>query len=105
MRDSFRQGPPASADADTECVGLFEGDEAPPAMDEALGGRLGRLMESGEAKGALKKTAILHPDGAIGAQRVITVGLGSRGDSTPERVRVAAAVAFGRARDAGAKRI
>ena len=105
MRASFRQSAPQSTDADTLCVGLFDGESAPAALDEALGRKLGRLVESGEAKGTFKKTAILHPDGAIGAARVITVGLGKRDEFTPERARVAAAVAFGRARDAGAKRV
>ena len=105
MRASFRQGPATSSDADTLCVGLFDGDGAPAALDEALGGKLARLIESGEAKAALKKTAIVHPEGAIPATRVVTVGLGKRSELTPERARVAAAVAFGRARDAGAKRI
>ncbi len=105
MRASFHQGPPSSSDADTLCVGLFEDAAAPADLDGALEGKLGRLIESGEAKGALKKTAILHPEGAIGAARVITVGLGTQAELTPERARVAAAVSFGRARDAGAKRI
>jgi len=105
VRASFRQGNPATTDADTLCVGLFDGAGAPAALDEALDGKLGRLVDSGEAKGAFKKTAILHPDGAIGAARVITVGLGKRDEFSLERARVAAAVAFGRARDAGAKRI
>src|SRR3954451_19317106 len=105
MRASFRHGKPETTDADTLCVGLFEGDKAPGGVDEALDGRLGRLIEAGEAKGAFKKTAILHPDGAIGAARVITVGLGKREDFDHKRARVASAVAFTRARDAGAKRI
>ncbi len=89
MRASFHQGPASSADADTLCVGLFEGAGAPADLDAALGGKLGRLVESGEAKGSLKKTAILHPDGAIGAARVITVGLGKQAELTPERARIA----------------
>ncbi len=105
MRASFRQATPATTDADTLCVGLFEGEPADSDIDEALGGRLGRLLESGEAKGSFKKMAILHPDGAIGAARVIVVGLGKRDEFTPERARIAGAVALGRAREAGAKRI
>jgi leucyl aminopeptidase len=105
VRASFRQASPATTDADTLCVGLFDGAPADPRIDEALGGRLGRLLESGEAKGTFKKTAVLHPDGAIGAARVIAVGLGKRDEFTPERARVAAAVALGRAREAGAKRL
>jgi leucyl aminopeptidase len=102
MRTTFRQGDPGQTAADTLCVGLFEDEGAPP-LDEALGGALGRLIEDGEAKGAFKKTALLHPEGAIGAARVISVGLGKRADFDHERARVAAAVGFARARDAGAR--
>ena len=105
MRASFRQGTPETTDADTLVIGLFEGESAPSALDDALGGRLGRLIESGEAKGSFKKTTTLHTDGAIGAARVIVAGLGKRGDFSAERARVVSAVAFGRARDGSAKRI
>jgi leucyl aminopeptidase len=105
MRASFRRGAPHETSADTLCVGLVEGEAPPAALDEALGGRLGRLIEAGEAKAAFKKTALLHPDGAIGAARVVTVGLGKRDELTTERARVAGAVGFARARDAGAKRL
>jgi leucyl aminopeptidase len=63
------------------------------------------LIESGEAKGSFKKIALLHTDGAIGASRVLVVGLGKRTEFDLERARIAAAVALGRARDAGAKRL
>ena len=88
-------GAPADTEADTLCVGLFEGEQAPADLDRALGGRLARLIESGEAKGSFKKIAMLHPDGAIGAARVIAVGLGKRDEFTPERARIAAAVGAG----------
>jgi leucyl aminopeptidase len=103
MRTSFRQGDPAQTEADTLCVGLFEDEEPPAQLDAALGGALGRLIAAGEAKGAFKKTALLHPGGAIAAERVISVGLGKRADFDHERARVAAAVGFTHARDAGAK--
>src|SRR5919197_6311217 len=103
MRTSFRQGDPAQTEADTLCAGLFEDEEAPAQLDAALDGALGRLIAAGEAKGGFKKTALLHPGGAIAAERVIPVGLGKRADFGHERARVAAAVALGRARDAGAR--
>jgi leucyl aminopeptidase len=104
MRASFRQGAPADADADTLCFGLFEGDDPPAALDRALGGRLAPLIESGEAKGAFKKLALLHPDDGP-LRRAIAVGLGKRAEFTPERARVAAAAALARARDTGAERV
>jgi leucyl aminopeptidase len=105
MRTRFRKGAPQETPADTLCVGLFDDDGPPKALDEALNGGLAKLVESGEARGAFKKTAVLHPDGAIGAARVITVGLGKREDFDPERARIAAAVALARASGLGAKSI
>jgi leucyl aminopeptidase len=105
MRASFRQGAPADTDADTLCLGLFEGDDAPAALDRALGGRLAPLIESGEAKGSFKKVAVLHPDADQGPARAIAVGLGKRAEFTPERARVAGAVGSARAGDAGAKKL
>jgi leucyl aminopeptidase len=105
MRTSFRKGAPQETSADTLCVGLFDGEGPPKAIDQALNGGLAHLIESGEARGAFKKTALLHPDGAIGAARVISVGLGKREEFNPERARIAAAVALARAGDSGAKSI
>jgi leucyl aminopeptidase len=105
MRTRFRQGVPQETAADTLCTGLFEGERAPAGLDEALGGALGGLVEAGEASGSFKKTALLHPQGSIPPARVVTVGLGKRGEFVPERARIAAAAALGRARDAGARKI
>jgi leucyl aminopeptidase len=103
MRTSFRRGDPSQTAADTLCVGLFEDEGAPAQLDAALGGALARLLDSGEAKGSFKKTALLHPEGRIAAMRVIAVGLGKRADFGHERARVAAAVGLARARDVGAR--
>jgi leucyl aminopeptidase len=105
MRTSFRKGAPQETSADTLIVGLFDNEGAPKALDDALSGSLGKLVESGEAKGSFKSTAVLHPNGAIGAERVITVGLGKREDFDPERARIAAAVALSRANGSGAKSV
>jgi leucyl aminopeptidase len=103
MRTTSRQGAPQDTSADTLCIGLFEDAGVPGGLNEALGGALGRLIEAGEAKRGFKKTALLHSNGAIGAARVVCVGLGKRGDFDHERARVAAAVGLGRAREAGAR--
>jgi leucyl aminopeptidase len=105
MRARFRQGKEQESSADTICVGLFENESAPAALDEAVGGDIGRLVSSNEAKGAFKKTAIAHPEGAIGATRVIVIGLGKRSEFSPERARIAAAIGYGRAKEAGAKNL
>jgi leucyl aminopeptidase len=86
-------------------VGLFEDETAPAGVDEALGGALARLIESGEAKGAFKKLATLHPSGERGLARVVVVGLGKRDEFDPERARIAAAVASRRAAELSARAI
>jgi leucyl aminopeptidase len=105
MRASFRRGAAVDTPADTLCVGLFEDEGAPQAIDDELGGRLARLVDSGEAKAGFRKTAVIHPEGAIGAARVVTVGLGKRDEFDAERARIAAAVALRRASDATARAI
>ena len=84
--------PPAQTDADTIVVGLLEGE--PPAADD-LGAAVSALLEAGEARPRYRHLAQTR----AGAQRVITVGLGAAADLTPERARVAAALAGRRARD------
>jgi leucyl aminopeptidase len=91
---SARSGAPQETDADTRVVGLFEGET--PADDAAR-----PLVESGEAKGSLRKLAVTHVDG----RRLIVVGLGKRDEFDHERARVAAGAAAQRARELGAKRL
>nr|MBA3422625.1 hypothetical protein [Thermoleophilaceae bacterium] len=94
---STRRGDPVQTEADTRVVGLFEGE----ALAEK---RLQALVESGEAKGKLQKVAVTHEEAPGGGlRRVVVAGLGKRDELGHERVRVAAAVAAGRARDIGAR--
>jgi leucyl aminopeptidase len=76
-----------NATADTRVVPVFE--------DEPLEGALQSLVDSGEAKAGLKKTAVFHEDG----RRVILTGVGKRAEADPERLRVAAAAAAARAQE------
>jgi leucyl aminopeptidase len=105
MRASFRRGAATDTAADTLCVGLFEDESVPSAIDDAVGGKLARLVESGEAKAGLRKTAVLHPEGAIGPARVVTVGLGKRSEFDSERARIASAVGLRRASEAGSRSV
>jgi leucyl aminopeptidase len=89
---SARSGPAAETDADTRVVGVLEGE--PLAELE-----LQALVDSGEAKAALRKVAVTH----AGGRRVILAGLGKPDELDPERARVAASVAAGRARELGAR--
>jgi leucyl aminopeptidase len=87
--------PGASTDADTVAVGVFDG-EAPPGHAPA---ELGELIASGEARRSFKALALAHADG----KRWLAVGLGPADELTPERARVAAAVAGERAREISAR--
>ena len=95
MRASFRRGAAADTAADTLCVGLFEDEGVPQAIDDALGGKLARLVESGRGEGRLSQDrASCIPTARSAAARVVTVGLGKRDEFDAERARIAAAVAL-----------
>src|SRR3954452_20225285 len=85
---------PSDTPADTIVVGVFEDEGIAHDAD----GALQALVDSGEARRAPRKLAVTHAAG----KRWILVGLGSRDEFDPERARVAAAVAAGRARELAA---
>ncbi len=86
---------PAQTAADTVAIGVFDGADTPASAPE----QVGKLLSSGEARRSFKSLAIAHADG----KRWMTVGLGKREDFTPERARVAAAVARERAKEISTK--
>jgi leucyl aminopeptidase len=87
---------PEETSADTRVVGLFDGY----SLDDPA---LARLVELGEAKASLKNVALAHEDApGGGVRRVLIAGLGKRSEFDPERARVAAAAAAGRAKELGA---
>jgi leucyl aminopeptidase len=86
---------PPETDADTIVVGVFE-DEG---VAHDYPGILQTLVDSGEARRALRSLAVTHAD----RRRYIVAGLGARADFDPERARVAAATVAGRAREIGTK--
>jgi leucyl aminopeptidase len=85
---------PAETGADTIAIGLFE-DEG--IAHDVEGGTLQALVDSREARPSLRSVAVGHAEG----RRYLLVGLGARDDFDPERARVAAAAAVGRARELG----
>src|SRR2546421_9880171 len=93
-----RTGDPRETDADTRVIPVFE--EEP--LDDAS---LQQLVDSGEAKPGLRSLAVMHESGDGGLRKVILVGAGKRAELDPERARLAAAAAAGRARDIGSKSI
>src|SRR4029079_4046995 len=87
---------PPETDADCVVVGVFEGEDV---AHDTPGGELQALLESGEARRGFRKLAVTH----AGGKRWVLIGLGKRDEFDPERARVAAAVAYGRAGELGAK--
>jgi leucyl aminopeptidase len=74
--------PIAETQADLLVVGLFDGEELPAELTGVPG--------AADARGAFKKTALLHPEHP---GRVLVIGLGKQGEMDPERARIAAAIA------------
>ncbi len=89
MQVSATTQPAGATDADTVVVGVFEGEQP----GEQAPAELGELLASGEARHSFKALGLAHAEG----KRWLLVGLGKRDDFTPERARVAAAVACERA--------
>ncbi len=86
--------------ANTVAVGLFEEGEPPKAKPAGeLPAAAAELLAAGEARATFKALALAHAEG----KRWLLVGLGRRADFTPERARVAAAVAHARALEVGTR--
>ena len=96
MRVRATTDAPIDSGADTIAIGLFDGKGVPHDLD---GAPLQALVDAGEAKSSFKHLALAHAEG----RRWVLVGLGSRDEFDAERARVAAATAFGRVRETGAK--
>ena len=88
---------PAETGADTIAIGVFEGE----AIAHDVDGALQALVDSGEAKAALRKVAVTH----VGGRRYVLAGLGERDGFDHERARAAAAAVVGRARELGARNL
>ena len=88
---------PVDTAADTIAIGVFEGEDVAHDVDD---GALQALVDSGEAQ-ARAAQGRRHPRRRVGAG--CWSGWGRATSSTPERARVAAAVALGRARELGAR--
>jgi leucyl aminopeptidase len=101
MNIQVEQGSIQDSSADTIIVNLFEDVTTPGgatgAVDEALGGAISDLIAGGDLKGKAGEVAVLYPQGAIGARRVLVAGLGKREEFDLEEIRRAAAAAIKRA--------
>ncbi len=73
------------------------------SIDEKIGGMLSAFLAREDFRGKKNETAVLYPPpGAIGAERLVLVGLGERETCSAERVRQAAGAAAKAARALGA---
>jgi leucyl aminopeptidase len=77
---------PAEVAADLLVVGVFEGEDLPDGLREARGAE--------DARGRYRSLAMLRPERP---ERVLAVGLGRGEEMSPERARVAAALAVQKA--------
>jgi leucyl aminopeptidase len=96
------------SDADAVIVGVFEGARptgATQALDQALDGAIGELVDGGDLSGKVGEVVVLYPRGALPARRVIVVGLGEREDFGTEALRRGAAHAILEARQLKARHV
>lgn len=109
MKIEVVQGELQSFQADTLIVNLFSGVEQPGggtgAVDAALGGQISDLIRQGDVTGKAGELTVLYPRGAVGAGRVIVVGLGKAAEFDAEAARRAAGKAALRARELGSDTI
>jgi leucyl aminopeptidase len=86
-------------------VNLFEGVTEPAgataAVDQALGGRLGKLVAWGDCRGKLNETAVLYPGEGFPARRVMLVGLGKREEFDLDKIRQVSATVARKAQSLG----
>jgi leucyl aminopeptidase len=97
---------PGEGVADSLAIPLPEGgsgafSNGARELDGRLKGRLQRLANSGELKGDLGTTVVLHTDGELNARRVVVAGLGKRDEIDADAMRTAAA-AVAQVADVGA---
>jgi leucyl aminopeptidase len=98
MRVSATTTSPADSGADTLALGVFDGERV---AHDVKGDALQRLIDSGEARTSFRHVAVAH----AADRRWLVVGLGPRAEFTPERARIAAATALGRAQEVGTRRL
>ncbi|WP_157729466.1 leucyl aminopeptidase [Tumebacillus algifaecis] len=95
-----------NVEADVLVVSLFEGvtelSGAIGAVNEALGGQITALIETGDLTGKFKQTRLLYSFGKLNAKRVLIVGLGEAVEFSSNRARSIAAIAAKSARELGA---
>ena len=84
---------PGQADADAVALPVAQplGGDGAKVVDEKLGGRLAKLLESGELRGERGDTVLLHLNGELRAPRLVAAGVGKRDDVDADALRTAGA--------------
>jgi leucyl aminopeptidase len=75
---------------------VFEGDALPDwlqQVDQELAGAISTVVTSGDFKGGAAESAVVYTRGAMGCERIVLVGLGSREKISAEGLRRASASA------------
>ena len=106
MKFTIAAGEPLRHPCRALVAGCFEKEFDAPfiaGIDSALGGCLGALTREGEFTGKLNRTVMVHTLGRIAPDRLLLVGLGRKGEFTPDRMRQAAGTAVKALRGAGMK--
>ncbi len=107
MKCQVKEGPVAQEAADVLVIGGYENENALPkthqALDDALGGQLRELRETGEFSGKSQEAVLIHTRKALPAKRVLLLGLGKKKDVTLDRIRQAMGTACKKVRQAGAR--
>ncbi len=83
----------AEADAIALPVATPLGGEGARIVEEKLGGRLARLVETGDLRGDRGETVLLHLDGELQAPRLVAAGVGDRDKVDADALRSAGAAA------------
>ena len=106
MKDDLSTGLPRLTVSDADLVsietpalvvGAFEGTRVlshnTARLDGALGGRIARLLASGDFSGKRGELSLIYTDGAVRPERICLVGLGKKKEFSPDRLKSAAAAA------------
>ena len=96
MKTRIETKPLAEVSSELLAVGIqqetpLEGASA--ALDAALDGSLGQLIDDGDIVGKPGQTLLFHPRGAVAAKRILLLGLGKAEACTSDTWRIAAATA------------
>lgn len=106
MKCQVKEGLVAQEATDVLVIGGYENENALPkthqALDDALGGQLRELRETGEFSGKNQQAVLIHTRKALPAKRVLLLGLGKKKDVTLDRIRQAMGTACKKVRQVGA---